>query len=76
MGPKRIPSPSTIRHLKYRCDVVQDIINDSKDAQLDERDTFLGIGQNRSARLPAVTSRALFLAKAVVLKVAFPGAGW
>ena len=26
---------------------MQDIINDSKDAQLDDRDTFLGIGQNR-----------------------------
>ena len=55
---------------------MQDIINDSKDAQLDERDTFLGIGQNRSAWLPAFTSHGFFLAKAKLLKFAFPGAGW
>lgn len=26
---------------------LQDIINDTKGAQMDDRDTFLGIGQNR-----------------------------
>ncbi len=27
--------------------MMQDIVNDSKGAQLDDRDTFLGVGQNR-----------------------------
>lgn len=33
-----------------RCVGVQDIVNDSKSAQMDDRDTFMGIGSNRLVR--------------------------
>lgn len=33
-----------------RCVGAQDIVNDSKSAQMDDRDTFMGIGSNRLVR--------------------------
>ena len=39
---------------------MRDISNDTKSAQLDSRDTFLGVGQNRCCQLRAGTCKILW----------------